>query len=61
METVVYNFEDLLKIFPFGRTKMLALCKQGVLPVVKIGKDYISNPELIARWFRDNEGKEVLF
>ena len=59
--TVVYTLEDLEKIFPFGKSKLLKLCKNGVLPVVKVGKDYISNPSLIDRWFKDNEGKEILY
>ena len=61
METVVYTLEDLEKIFPFGKTKLLKLCKSGVLPVVKVGKDYISNPSLIDRWFKENEGKEIIY
>lgn len=61
METVVYTLDDLLKIFPFGKSKLLKLCKMGVLPVVKVGKDYISNPSLIDRWFKENAGKEILY
>lgn len=61
METVVYTLDDLLEIFPFGKTKLLKLCKSGVLPVVKVGKDYISNPFLIDRWFKENEGKEISY
>ena len=61
METVVYTLDDLIKIFPFGKSKLLKLCKMGVLPVVKVGKDYISSPALIDRWFKDNEGKEILY
>lgn len=61
METKVYTLEDLEEIFPFGKSKLLKLCKLGVLPVVKVGKDYISTPALIDRWFSDNEGKEILY
>lgn len=61
METIVYTLNDLLEIFPFGKSKLLKLCKMGVVPVVKVGKDYISNPALIDRWFKENEGKEILY
>lgn len=58
---IVYTLEDLEKIFPFGKSKLLKLCKIGALPVIKVGKDYISNPSLIDRWFLVNEGKEILY
>lgn len=60
METVVYDLKDLEEIFPFGKSKLLKLCKSGVLPVVKVGKEYISSPVLIDRWFKDNQGKEII-
>lgn len=50
----VYSFEDLKNIFPFGKTKLGELCRAGVLPVVKVGRTYISTPELIDEWFRDH-------
>lgn len=61
MDTVVYTLEDLEKIFPFGKSKLLKLCKSGVLPVIKVGKTYISSPTLIDRWMRENQNKEVLY
>ena len=57
---VVYDFNDLLNIFPFGKTRLLDLCQSGVLPVVKVGRKYLSTPDLIDEWFRENQGKEVL-
>ena len=57
--TIIYTLEDLEKIFPFGKTKLLRLCQSKILPVVKVGKDYISSPVLIERWLTDNEGKEL--
>jgi len=33
METTIYTLDDLEKIFPFGRTKLLKLCKENALPV----------------------------
>lgn len=61
MDTIIYTLDDLEHIFPFGRSKLLKLCQSRALPVVKVGKDYISSPALINRWMLDNDGKEILF
>jgi hypothetical protein len=55
----IYTLDDLQLIFPFGRSKLLKLCREGVLPVVKVGKTYISNKDLVARWLLDNEGRKL--
>ena len=39
----VYSKADLLEIFPFGRTKLQQLLTAGVLPVVKVGKAYLTS------------------
>ena len=59
MDERIYTLQDLERIFPFGRTKLLKLCKAGVLPVIKIGKDYISSPVLVEKWMLENEGKDI--
>ena len=60
-DLVVYDKEKLLEIFPFGRTKLQALLNAGALPVVKIGRSYLSSPAMIERWLLENTGKEVAF
>lgn len=57
---VIYSYDDLKNIFPFGKTKLGELCRSGVLPVVKVGRTYISSPELIEEWFKENAGKDVI-
>lgn len=57
----LYSFSDLLNIFPFGKTKLRQLLKAGVLPVVKVGRHYITSQEAIERWVLENTGKEILF
>lgn len=60
-EEVIYTLADLNDIFPFGKSKLLKLCKTGALPVIKVGKDYISSPKLVDRWMQEHEGKEIIF
>lgn len=58
---VIYTLGDLEHIFPFGRSKLLELCHSGLLPVVKVGRDYLSSPELISKWMLEHEGKEIIY
>ncbi len=56
---IIYTISDLQNLFPFGRTKLLKLCREGALPVIKVGRTYISNKAIIDRWFLDNEGRQL--
>lgn len=60
-ELKVYSKKDLLKIFPFGRTKLQQLLTAGVLPVVKVGKSYLTSEAQIQRWLFENTGKEIFY
>lgn len=57
----LYSFSDLLIIFPFGKTKLRQLLKAGVLPVIKIGRQYVTSDEAIQRWVLEHSGKEILY
>ena len=57
----VYTKSDLLEIFPFGRTKLQQLLTAGVLPVVKVGKSYLTSEAQIQRWLLENTGKEISY
>lgn len=57
----VYSKADLLEIFPFGRTKLQQLLTAGVLPVVKVGKAYLTSDAQIRRWLEENTGKEIYY
>lgn len=61
MSLSIYTQKDLLKIMPFGRTKLLQLLKAGVLPVVKVGKSYLTSDEMINSWLKDHMGKEIFY
>lgn len=61
MEYQVLTKEDLLKILPFGKTKLDQLLQAGILPVIKIGRDYITNHQELDDWFKANKGKELFY
>lgn len=56
-----YSKEDLLKIFPFKRTKLQQLLNAGVLPVVKVGNTYITSDAMLNRWVEENIGKTICY
>lgn len=60
-ENKVLNQEDLYEIFPFGKTKVLQLIKSGQLPLVKIGKDYITTFSILEEWIKNHVGEEIYF
>jgi len=57
----VYDQEDLLTILPFGKTKINTLLQASVLPVIKVGRDYITNQKELDDWFRKYKGKEIKY
>lgn len=52
---------DLYEILPFKETKVKQLIKSGQLPLVKIGKDYITTFSILEDWIRENIGEEIFF
>ncbi|MCD8013883.1 MAG: hypothetical protein LUG99_12040 [Lachnospiraceae bacterium] len=58
---VVYTQKDLLRIFPFKRTKLQQLLNAGALPVVKVGRTYLSSDEMISRWLLENAGRTIYY
>ena len=56
MDYKILTQDDLLELFPFGKTKLKCLLEAGVLPVVKVGRDYE-----LDRWFEANKGKEIFY
>ena len=52
---------DLYEILPFRKTKVQQLIKSGELPLVKIGKDYITTYKLIEEWIAKNIGGEIYY
>lgn len=52
---------DLLRLFPFKRTKLQQLLNAGALPVVKVGKTYITSEAMLQRWLEENIGKKIFY
>lgn len=52
---------DLYDIFPFQKTKVQQIIKSGQLPLVKIGKDYITTYKILEEWISDHIGEEIFY
>lgn len=52
---------DLYDIFPFQKTKVKQLIHSGELPLVKVGKDYITTFKLIEEWIKNHIGEEIFY
>lgn len=59
--TKILKQTDLYEILPFQKTKVLQLLRSGELPVVKVGKDYITTYELINDWIKQHVGDEIFY
>lgn len=53
--------DDLLKIFPFGKSKLGMLLRSGAIPVVKVGRTYLINEKELDLWFERNKGREIFY
>ena len=53
--------QELYEILPFGKTKVSKLIQSGELPLVKVGKDYITTEERIKQWIDENIGHEIYY
>lgn len=52
---------DLYDIFPFQKTKVQQIIKSGQLPLVKIGKDYITTYKILEDWISNHIGEEIFY
>ena len=57
----ILNQKDLINVLPFGKTKIQQLLNSGQLPVVKIGKDYVTTYAILEDWLREHIGSEIYF
>ena len=61
MENKILSQQDLYDVLPFGKTKVLQLIKSGELPLVKVGKDYITTFNLLEEWIKNHIGEEIYY
>lgn len=61
MEQKVLSQTDLYDILPFGKTKVQQLIKSGQLPLMKIGKDYITTFNILEKWISEHLGEEIYY
>ena len=57
----ILSQQDLYVLLPFGKTKVQQLIKSNQLPLVKIGKDYITTFSILEQWINDNIGTEIYY
>lgn len=61
MNMKIITQKDLYEILPFGKTKINKLIQSGELPLIKVGKDYITTEEKIEQWINENIGHEIYY
>ena len=61
MENKILSQQDLYDVLPFGKTNVLQLIKSGELPLVKVGKDYITTFNLLEEWIKNHIGEEIYY
>ena len=57
----ILSQKDLYDILPFGKTKVQQLISSNQLPLLKIGKDYITTYNILEDWIREHIGDEIYY
>lgn len=57
----ILGLKDLYDILPFGEKKIRKLISAGELPVVKVGKTYITTKDALLKWIEENIGHELYY
>ena len=57
----ILSLNDLYDVLPFGKTKILKLIAANELPVMKVGKDYITTYNILEKWVEEHIGDEIYF
>ena len=57
----ILSQKDLYKVLPFGKTKIQQLINSNQLPLLKIGKDYVTTYNILEDWIREHIGDEIYY
>ena len=57
----ILSQKDLYEVLPFGKTKIQQLIGTYQLPLLKIGKDYITTYNILEDWIREHIGDEIYY
>ena len=61
LDDKILGLEDLYEILPFCEKKIRQLIASGELPVMKVGRDYITTKKKIFDWVEKNIGLEAYY
>ena len=57
----ILSQKDLYDVLPFGKTKIKQLINSNQLPLLKIGKDYVTTYNILEDWIREHIGDEIYY
>ena len=57
----IIGLDEIYKILPFGKKMVLSLIHAGELPVVKVGRTYITTENRLIQWIEENIGQELYY
>ena len=57
----ILSKKDLYDVLPFGKTKIQQLIASNQLPLLKIGKDYVTTYNILEDWIREHIGEEIYY
>ena len=57
----IIGLKDLYDILPFGEKKIRKLIASQELPVVKVGRNYITTKRKLIEWIEINIGHELYY
>ena len=56
-----YDLHDLYVLLPFGEKKIRALIRAGEIPVIKVGRNFITTKKKLEEWFDEHVGQELYY